>query len=89
MGSINKLRLLRQVRKNQWLKTSELEELQAKKLRAIVKHAYENVLSYREKFISKIMGVLNEEKGGLRLHKASVVWLKRYDWNVIVLRRFR
>ena len=50
MGSINKLRLLRRVRKNQWLKTSELEELQAKKLRAIVKHAYENTEFYHRKF---------------------------------------
>ena len=50
MGSINKLRLLRQVRKNQWLKTSELEELQAKKLRAIVKHAYEYTEFYHRKF---------------------------------------
>ena len=50
MGVINKLRLLRQVRKNQWLKTSELEELQAKKLRAIVKHAYNNTEFYHRKF---------------------------------------
>jgi len=50
MGVINKLRLLRQVRKNQWLKTSELEELQAKKLRAIVKHAYDNTEFYHRKF---------------------------------------
>jgi phenylacetate-CoA ligase len=50
MGSINKLRLLHQVRKNQWLKTSELEELQAKKLRAIIKHAYENTEFYHRKF---------------------------------------
>ncbi|OYT53600.1 MAG: capsule biosynthesis protein CapK [Candidatus Altiarchaeales archaeon ex4484_2] len=50
MGAINKLRLLYQVRKNQWLKTSELEELQAKKLRAIIKHAYENTEFYHRKF---------------------------------------
>ena len=50
MGSINKLRLLHQVRKNQWLKTSELEELQAKKLRAMIKHAYENTELYHRKF---------------------------------------
>jgi len=50
MGSINKLRLLHQVRKNQWLKTSELEELQAKKLRGIIKHAYENTEFYHRKF---------------------------------------
>jgi len=50
VGAINKLRLLYQVRKNQWLKTSELEELQAKKLRAIIKHAYENTEFYHRKF---------------------------------------
>lgn len=50
MGSINKLRLLRQLRKNQWLKTSELEELQVKKLHAIIKHAYENIEFYHRKF---------------------------------------
>jgi phenylacetate-coenzyme A ligase PaaK-like adenylate-forming protein len=50
MGVINKLRLLRQVRKNQWLKTSELEELQTKKLRAIIKHAYDNTEFYHRKF---------------------------------------
>ena len=50
MGSINTLRLLHQVRKNQWLKTSELEELQAKKLRAMIKHAYENTEFYHRKF---------------------------------------
>jgi phenylacetate-CoA ligase len=50
MGAINKLHLLHQVRKNQWLKPSELEELQNKKLRAIVKHAYENTEFYHRKF---------------------------------------
>lgn len=42
--------LLRQLRKNQWLKTSELEELQAKKLRKIIKYAYENTELYHRKF---------------------------------------
>lgn len=50
MGSLNKLKLLHQVRKNQWLKSSELEELQNKKLRAIVKHAYDNTEFYHHKF---------------------------------------
>lgn len=50
MGSLNKLMLLHQVRKNQWLKPSELEELQNKKLRAIVKHAYDNTEFYHNKF---------------------------------------
>lgn len=50
MGSLNKLMLLHQVRKNQWLKPSELEELQNKKLRAIVKHAYDNTEFYHYKF---------------------------------------
>jgi phenylacetate-CoA ligase len=50
MGAIKTIRLLHQVRKNQWLKTSELEELQSKKLRAMVKHAYENTEFYHRKF---------------------------------------
>lgn len=59
MGVINKLHLLNQVRKNQWLKPSELEELQNKKLRAIVKHAYENTEFYHRKF--KDAGVRPED----------------------------
>lgn len=50
MGSINKMRLLRKVWKNPWLKTSELDELQAKELRAMIKHAYENTEFYHRKF---------------------------------------
>ncbi|WP_440953860.1 phenylacetate--CoA ligase family protein [Methanosarcina sp. Mfa9] len=50
MSSLNKLRLLHQAQKNQWLKPSELEELQTKKLRSIVKHAYENTEFYHKKF---------------------------------------
>jgi phenylacetate-CoA ligase len=50
MGSLNKLQLLHQVRKNQWLKPSELAELQNKKLRAMIKHAYENTEFYHRKF---------------------------------------
>ena len=63
MGSINKLRLIRQVRRNQWLKTSELEELQAKKLRALIKHAYENTEFYHRKF--KDAGVRPEDIRGV------------------------
>ena len=50
LSSINKLMLLHQARKNQWLNPSELEELQSKKLRAMVKHAYENTEFYHNKF---------------------------------------
>ena len=50
LSSINKLMLLHQARKNQWLKPSELEELQNKKLRSMVKHAYENTEFYHNKF---------------------------------------
>lgn len=50
MGSVNKLKLLHQSRKNQWLKPSELEELQTKKLRSMVKHAYKNTEFYHNKF---------------------------------------
>ncbi len=50
MGAVNSFRLLMQARRNQWLKPGELEELQAKRLRAIVKHAYENTEFYHRKF---------------------------------------
>lgn len=50
MGSINKLMLLHQARKNQWLKPPELKELQNKKIRSIVKHAYDNTEFYHYKF---------------------------------------
>lgn len=41
------------LRRNTWLKTSELKKIQGKKLRAIVKHAYENVKFYHQKFDSE------------------------------------
>ncbi len=50
MGAVNTFRLLLQARKNQWLKPSELEELQEKRLRAMIKHAYDNTEFYRRKF---------------------------------------
>jgi phenylacetate-CoA ligase len=50
MGAFNIFWHLHQARKNQWLKTSELEEIQAKRLRAIVKHAYENTAYYHRTF---------------------------------------
>lgn len=40
------------LRKNTWLKVSELRKIQEKKLRAIVKHAYENVRFYHQEFDS-------------------------------------
>lgn len=50
MGAVNAFRLLMQARKNQWLKPSELEELQAKRLRAMIKHAYDNTTYYHRTF---------------------------------------
>ena len=50
MGAVNAFRLLVEARRNQWLKPSELEELQEKRLRAIVKHAYENTIYYHRRF---------------------------------------
>jgi len=50
MGAVNAFRLLVQARKNQWLKPAELEELQAKRLRAMIKHAYGNTEFYHRKF---------------------------------------
>ena len=42
--------MLKQARKNQWLKQSELEDLQAKRLRGIVRHAYNNTVYYHRIF---------------------------------------
>ena len=50
MGAVNAFRFLMEARKNQWLKPSELEELQAKRLRAMIKHAYDNTEFYHRKF---------------------------------------
>ena len=36
--------------KTQWLSKSEIEELQNKKLRALLRHAYDNVPYYRKVF---------------------------------------
>ena len=52
MSNLRKIWYLHNVMKQQWLKTSELEEIQRKMLRGIVKHAYENVPFYHRKFRS-------------------------------------
>ena len=46
------LRILRTLRDNVWLKTSELEAIQEKKLKAILNHAYQNVPYYHQLFDS-------------------------------------
>lgn len=43
---------LQNAMKRQWLNTHELEEIQRKMLRKIIKHAYDNVPLYHEKFRS-------------------------------------
>lgn len=43
-------RYLRWLNKTQWMKPEELKELQNKKLRALIKHAYENVPYYNNLF---------------------------------------
>lgn len=50
MSDLRTLWNLYRLRKNQWLRTPELQKLQKKKLRAIIKHAYENVEFYHKKF---------------------------------------
>lgn len=50
MGAVNAFRLLVEARRNQWLKPAELEELQARRLRAMIKHAYDNTEFYHRKF---------------------------------------
>jgi len=52
MSNIRKIWYLRKVMRQQWLKPSELEEIQRKMLRGIIKHAYENVPFYHSKFDS-------------------------------------
>lgn len=59
MSNIRKLWYLHKVMKQQWLKTSELEEIQRKMLRGIIKHAYENVPLYHRKFRS--VGVMPDD----------------------------
>ena len=59
MGAVNTFRLLLQARRNQWLKPAELEELQAKRLRAMIKHAYDNTEFYHRKF--KDAGIRSED----------------------------
>ncbi|MGD0494751.1 MAG: hypothetical protein ABSB28_01770 [Candidatus Bathyarchaeia archaeon] len=47
---LNTLARCYELSRNQWLKETELQKLQEKRLRAIVKHAYENVPLFRRKF---------------------------------------
>lgn len=49
---INLLPNLYKIRKTQWLKTSDIERIQQKRLRAIIKHAYNNVPYYHKLFDS-------------------------------------
>ena len=59
MSNIRKLMYLHRVMKQQWLKASELEEIQQKMLRGIIKHAYDNVPLYHQKFRS--VGVMPDD----------------------------
>ena len=53
--------------KQQWLKTSELEEIQRKMLRGIIKHVYENVPLCHQMF--KDASVRPEDFGKVRIYK--------------------
>ena len=50
MSLIRILWNLHTLRKNQWLSTVELEKIRQKKLKALIKHAYDNVPFYHRKF---------------------------------------
>ena len=50
MSDFRKIYLLAKLRRNAWRKTEDLLKIQEKKLRAIVKHAYENVEFYHRQF---------------------------------------
>ena len=52
MSDVRKFWLLFKLRRNAWRKTEDLLKIQEKKLRAIVRHAYENVEFYHKKFDS-------------------------------------
>ena len=47
---LRKMLYLNELRRNQWLKPSELEKIQRRRLRAVIKHAYDNVEFYHKKF---------------------------------------
>lgn len=49
-GRTSSLKYLRTLEKTQWLKPSQIDELQEKKLHALLIHAYENVPYYRQMF---------------------------------------
>ena len=59
MGFLWQLYQLQGLMKNQWLKTSQIEEIQRKKLQQLLKHAYTNVPYYRQLLDS--VGVKPEE----------------------------
>ncbi|MHC4123085.1 MAG: phenylacetate--CoA ligase family protein [Planctomycetota bacterium] len=50
---------MKELEKNQWLPEKQLKELQWKKLKKLLKHAYENVPFYKERF--KAMGLCPED----------------------------
>lgn len=52
MSDFKKILLLLQLRRNAWRKTEDLLKIQERKLRAMIKYAYENVRFYHEKFDS-------------------------------------
>ena len=49
---LQKLYFLRKTLKQQWMKPQELEKLHKKRLRALIKHTYHNVIFYRKKWKS-------------------------------------
>lgn len=64
-------RHLRQLEKTQWLSPKEIQRLQLRKLRALVKHAYENVPFYRGNF--KQAGIKPEDIRTLTdIHKVPI-----------------
>ena len=56
---LNSIRQLQALKKNQYISPFALKELQEKKLKAIIRHAYENVVYYRKLFDST--GVIPED----------------------------
>lgn len=66
------VRYLRKLEKSQWYSPQEIERIQLKKLRALVKHAYDNVPFYHEKFRER--GLKPEDISNLRdLRKLPII----------------
>lgn len=69
---LQKLYFLKKALKQQWMKPEELEKLQEKRLKALIKHTYQNVIFYRKKW--KSSGIRPEDIKSLKdLKKLPII----------------